>query len=141
MSETMIFKTVFCGVFFIVGFIFICVSAGIRSCEKKKAAVCTEPAEAVVVENVPARIRKGSRTYAPVFEYSFAGRIIRRTSAVSSSPPMYSPGQHIPIMVEPKAPENYYIPGNKTVKILVCVFGVIGAVFTAVAVTAFILIK
>lgn len=103
-----------------------------RGLEKR----CTESVTAEVVENIAVKSRTKSKhgyrtttTYKPVFVFEYAGTSYRTESNVSSKPALFDVGEKTEIKVNPKAPEEIYVPADKTAKYIGIIFATAGTVF------------
>ena len=78
---------------------------------------------------------KSSTTYAPKIQFADAmGHSVTFVSSVSSNPPSYKPGDSVPILYQPKTPENAQVDSWFSRWGGVVIAGGIGAVFSLVGV-------
>jgi hypothetical protein len=71
--------------------------------------------------------------YAPVIEYDWNGVTKTHYSEVYSSPPDFQTGQVIPVWVNPDNPDNATVIYENTARIVMWIFGGIGAFFLIIA--------
>lgn len=98
----------------------------------KKKTICTYQLTATVIENRPHRSSKGRVTYAPVYQYYYNGQEYTKISTTSSRPPVFHVNDTVEFWIDPKNPETYFVPKDKTSQIL-------GIIFTAVGIITFII--
>lgn len=120
--------------FLAVGLILAAVGAVIlaqRLSDKKR---CTQSVPAVVVDLVKKtshRKKHTSITYAPVFEYEYAGKTYQYESGISSRPAAYNVGDKVTLMIDPNDPHKAFEPG-KSVWVIIIVCIAIGGLFAAI---------
>lgn len=101
-----------------------------RISDKKR---CTESVPAVVID-LEKRVSRGSRksvTYAPVFEYEYAGKTYQYVSPISSKPADYERGERVTMMIDPNDPNVAYV-NDKTVTMFIVICLAFGVIFAAV---------
>ncbi|MDE6834974.1 MAG: DUF3592 domain-containing protein [Ruminococcus sp.] len=123
-------------IFVICAVIFIIVGIATNYDLKGREKRCTESVTAEVVENIPLRSRTKSKhgysystTYKPVFNFEYGGTSYRVESNVSRNPALFEVGEKTEIKVNPTAPEEIYVPADKTAKFIGTIFIAVGAVF------------
>lgn len=110
-----------------VGLFFIAFGLYLIRSDKEKEARCTEQVTGIVAE-MQERYGNSGTLYAPVFEYSFDGMDFRQESGIATSPPEFSAGEEVIIMVNPDAPDDYFVAGHKASSTMAMAFIIIGIV-------------
>ena len=112
----------FCGLFTIVGVIFLVPSAGALINEITLREDCTEITDGTVIQMIlnPADLSDddSSDTWTPVFRYEASGRIYEQRHSVSSSPPRCKVGEAVTIRYDPNDPNRYVVKGDYSPLIL-----------------------
>lgn len=129
----------------VIGFIFAAVGGiGLTVLFGEKGR-CTFETEGVVAELVKkvSTSNKGREriSYAPVYSYEFDGKIYNYQSKIGSSPPPFSVGQRVKIMVNPDNPSEIYVPESNIEWILAWVFAGLGLLFIALSVVLIVLLR
>lgn len=91
---------------------------------------CTAEVPGVVAEMQESYGNSGT-LYSPVFEYSFNGMDFRQESNIASSPPKFSAGEEVTVMVNPDDPYEYIVQGYTEKSTMAKVFIILGLVMTA----------
>jgi Protein of unknown function (DUF3592) len=83
-----------------------------------------------IVDIIRNRSSKGHYTYQPVIKYTpFMQPSITKKYAFSGTANQYKIGDEVEVFYDPDKPEKFLIKGDKVVKILFWVFGVMGGIF------------
>lgn len=129
----------FVPIFFLMfSVIFISVGTGLLFYPKIKEIKCSETVTAEVIDvSSESMTIKSSRSYGrrvstvfrPSFSFTYEGVEYIVESKTASNPPAFHNGEIVELHIDPKNPENFYAPSDKTTKFISIIFVGIGAVF------------
>ena len=97
---------------------------------RQLAARCTEEVPGIVA-GMQEHYGNSGTLYAPVFEYIFDGMEFRQESDMASSPPKFSEGEAVTVMVNPDDPYEYTVQGYTEKTTMARVFIILGLVIAA----------
>lgn len=97
---------------------------------RQLAARCTEEVPGIVA-GMQEHYGNSGTLYAPVFEYSFDGMEFRQESDMASSPPKFSAGEAVTVMVNPNDPYEYTVQGDTEKTTMARIFIILGLVIAA----------
>lgn len=120
-----------------IGLIFFVVGIGIGIHDRNMKKRCSEKVTAVITENREVLSKSDnhiSRTYSPVFRYTYNGTEYTQNTGYSSNPPVFEVGDNTEIFVDPSDPNKIYVPKLKVAKLLTVIFTLLGGAFLIVGV-------
>jgi len=112
------------------GGLFLAIGGVAYASEKHKEKKCTYKVTATVQSNE----RGSGGAYYPMYGYSYNGRSYRIRSSSGSNPPQFRVGEKVDMYIDPSSPSRYYVPADKTRKIVTMVFTIIGSVIAALGI-------
>ena len=144
MSETLLFAIIFCGVWALIGIVFLTMGIVMYRNEKKLKENCTEMTYGTVtdiIRNV-ARDEKGSYndSFNPLFEYNIGELKYIKESSYGTPQPQYAIGQKVEVYYNPENPNEFYISGETFRKEFAMWFSVAGIASIMIAIISAIII-
>ncbi len=139
MGDMTLFAVVFCGIFGLVGGIFLAIGIFERKESRKRLERCSSQTWAVVTDIAEHRDREGKRYYHPVYEYTVGEQKFVEESPYGSLSAKVEPGQNILIHFNPYDFRDFYTDGDEAPQFLSKMFIRVGAGALAVAVVAAVL--
>lgn len=120
----------FC-IFGFLGLVFLLIGLLLQAHSRKKTVLCTQRTTATVTDNIRKvhdRIGEGPSFYwYPVVRYYASGRDIETTlSSGRAGAPRYQPGTSVTVLYQPDKPENCFIEGDNTLRLVCTVFLCVG---------------
>lgn len=109
----------------LMGLLFITISLCMKLHRRHLKKICTYRTTATVIDVIPKSGSNGVR-YHPVFCYYINGQEIIKEHFVGTSPPAYTKGQQIEILVNPQKTTQYLIVNSKVAKIVELAFNIVG---------------
>lgn len=121
----------FSGVWLLIGIVFFIIGIVMKNNRKKKEFNCTSKTMGIVkdlVRNVSydSDNRSSTSMWHAVFEYKIGDLTYVKESPYGTSQSKYAIGQEVEIYYNPEDPHEYYVAGEKTLKILGNVFTFLG---------------
>ena len=112
------------------GSIFAFAGIMVKRADMRRQARCTYEVTATVVENEYEVSRDSdgdtTRTYHPVFEYTYNDEKFVIKSSNGSNPPVFEVGEKVTAYVNTFKPQEIYVPADNTVRSVYTVFIIIG---------------
>ena len=136
MQDKAEFAVIFCGIFALVGGLFMAIGIMIRKEGERKLQRCTSQTWGKVTRLIESRDSDGKRYYHPEFEYTVGDQTFVVESKYGSMPPKYAEGQNVRICFNPNDFRDYYAEGEEAPKFLSNVFTAVGAGALVIAVVA-----
>ncbi len=134
------FFIAFCGLFLLIGVVFILVGLMIFRVYKHKKEVCTSLTDAIVVDmhiNISTDSDgTHSKTYAPVLEYNVSGYSYRNFEGTHSGTFEYEIGQHIELLYNPDNPDEFIIDNDNSSKTMAVIFICVGSLCAGIGIIA-----
>ncbi|MBQ9898463.1 MAG: DUF3592 domain-containing protein [Ruminococcus sp.] len=137
MKTNKIFVIIIAGVV-MFGAIFAFTGFSIKRADMRKKARCTYEVTATVTENSLERSTDNdgntSRSYHPVYEYTYNGETFVIKSSSGSNPPVFEVGEEVTAYVNPLKPQEIYVPADNTVRTVSTVFMLVGILVAAMGI-------
>ena len=139
MSGTLVFVSIFSGVWGLLGAIFLAVGLGMGRGWRRREERLRASADATVVEVVRHTHHSSdgdSTSWNPLVEFVYEGRRITLEAQDSVSRKKYYEGQQVRILYDPDDPASFRIEGENGARTVHVVFTVVGAVCLLIALAA-----
>ena len=139
MSGTMVFVSIFSGVWGLIGAIFLAIGLGMGRSWRRREERLRASADATVVEVVRHTHHSSdgnSTSWNPLVEFDYEGRRIALEAQDSVSRKKYYEGQRVRILYDPDDPATFRIEGESGTRVIHVIFTVVGAVCLLVALAA-----
>ena len=139
MSGTMVFVSIFSGVWGLIGAIFLAIGLGMGRSWRRREERLRASADATVVEVVRHTHHSSdgnSTSWNPLVEFDYEGRRIALEAQDSVSRKKYYEGQRVRILYDPDDPATFRIEGESGTRVIHVIFTVVGVVCLLVALAA-----
>ena len=139
MSGIAVFFGIFCGVWAIIGIVFLAVGLGLRRSWVNQGERLRGRADGTVLEVIrhdTHSYRSTSTSWNPLVEFDYEGRRISLEAKDGVSRKKYYEGQRVTVLYDPDDPASFRIEGDETGRTLYRVFTAVGAACLAVALIA-----
>lgn len=139
-KEFILFKGLFCGIFMLVGTIFVLIAYFTQKSYTYKKERCTKYVTGYVSDIVRETHRDDDgndhTSLYPEFTYTIDGLTYIKQSNFGSNKSQYHIGKHVNILVDPNNYDTYIVEGDNTQTIFCIVFGGIGGILLLVGIIA-----
>lgn len=132
-----VFKFI-CGIFMILGIVFIVTAILIKCTFEKKKNGCTCKTHAVIVN--AQRVERSQWagepsfvSYFPIYEYTYGGKTYHKSAGIGYLKDMVHVGSHKIIYVNPDNPEIIMEDMNVP-NFITCLFGILGVIFLIISI-------
>lgn len=132
MTAKELFLIIFCGVWCLIGLVFLSIGQGLTLHRKKKQRECSETVWGRIADVVP-YCGQGCATLTPMVEYETPLGTMRQLSPFSSTRCRYALGQAVQVWYDPADPSRWYLEGDRSSRVLGTVFTLIGVACFGVA--------
>ena len=139
MSDAGMFFAIFCGVWFVIGVVFLAVGLGLRRSWTHREDNLRGRAEGTVLEVIRHESHTSDGTsvsWCPLVEFDFEGRRISLETKESVSRKKYYEGQRVNVLYDPDDPSAFRIEGETGGRTVYRVFTAVGAGCLAMALIA-----
>lgn len=133
MNDQLMFILIFCGVWGLVGIVFLAVGQGMAASRRKRLQCCTERVWGRVVDILPHYGHEGGVTLSPMVEYETPQGLMRQCSSFSSSRCRYAIGQQVTVWYDPQDPSLWYMEEENASRLFTTIFTAVGILCLLVA--------